>query len=101
VGSVRLPKGGGVLKAGDERKLAEAELGNDSLKALTDSGAISGFVADDETETEGLPPVREMKEFLSGKSRDEVEQMAATDERTSVRPYYEARLAELDEEEQA
>jgi hypothetical protein len=100
-GSVRLPNGGGLLKEGDERKLAEANLDQAELQRLQQDGVISGFAAEELKDGEELPPIREMKEFLASRPRDEVEKLAASDERTSARVYYEARLAELDESEQA
>lgn len=99
-GSVRLPlsKGGAVLKAGDERKLAEADLPPETLQRLQKKGIISGFAADAPQEDEP-PTIRTLKDILATKTREEVEAMAAADRRSSARPYYEARLNELLAEE--
>jgi hypothetical protein len=91
--------GGRVFYKGDERRLAEADLPEESLRALQEGGYITGFVSEkDGSDDDKQTPVRELREFLSDKSEDEVIDLAAADHRSSARPYYEARLNELKKE---
>lgn len=97
VGAVRL-KGGLVLKEGQERNLSDLELPQETLKRLEDKGVLRGFSStrgEAQEDENGMPTIRELRDYISDMNAEDIEEMMRGDDRVSAREIYEARLNEL------
>lgn len=100
LGAIRFPQGQGggkqVYGPGDEKALAALDLPKDVLLGFQRKGLVSGFAVE---ERAPLPSIRELKAHVAALPREEVEALAAEDERSTAQAIYQARLDELDEAE--